>query len=104
MAPIASALVGAFKRQEGNLGLTQDQVQMIVAFERAGACISILGVLLIFLAFSIFKRLRTVPNHFIVFASFANLGASLACLIGYNGILAGKNSALCQAQAFMFEL
>ncbi|KAF3016175.1 hypothetical protein E8E14_010146 [Neopestalotiopsis sp. 37M] len=104
MAPIASALVGAFKRQEGNLGLTQNQVQMIVAFERAGACISILGVLLIFLAFSIFKRLRTVPNHFIVFASFANLGASLACLIGYNGILAGQNSALCQAQAFMFEL
>lgn len=91
-------------RREASLGLTKDQIQMIVAFERAGASLSALGLLSIFVAFASFKRLRTVPNHFIVFASIANVGASLACLIGYNGVLAGNDSALCQAQAFMFEL
>ncbi|KAK9413058.1 putative G-protein coupled receptors family 2 profile 2 domain-containing protein [Seiridium unicorne] len=84
--------------------LTQDQIQMIVAFERAGAGLSVIGLLCIFVAFGTFKRLRTVANTFIVFASFANLGASIACLIGYNGVDAGRTSTLCQAQAFMFEL
>lgn len=84
--------------------LTPDQIDTIVAFERAGASLSVTGVLLIFTAFITFKRLRTVPNTFIVFASFSNLGASVACLIGYTGIHAGPTSALCQAQAFMFEL
>lgn len=87
-----------------NTPLTPDQINIIVAFERAGASLSITGVLLIFIAFIAFKRLRTVPNTFIVFASFSNLGASVACLIGYTGIHAGPTSALCQAQAFMFEL
>lgn len=84
--------------------LTPDQINIIVAFERAGASLSVAGVLLVFIAFIAFKRLRTVPNTFIVFASFSNLGASVACLIGYTGIHAGPTSPLCQAQAFMFEL
>jgi hypothetical protein len=85
-------------------GLTTSEIRTIVAFERAGAALSAFSLLWIFAAFGAFKRLRTVPNTFIVFASFANLGASIACLIGYNGIDAGKGSPLCQAQAFMFEL
>ncbi|KAI1866464.1 hypothetical protein JX265_007765 [Neoarthrinium moseri] len=84
--------------------LTPGQIEIIVAFERAGASLSILALLLIFGAFAALKRLRTVPNTFIVFASFANLGASVACLMGYNGVQAGKETPLCQAQAFMFEL
>ncbi|KAI1496202.1 hypothetical protein F5X99DRAFT_414320 [Biscogniauxia marginata] len=80
------------------------QLNLIIIFERFGAALSVTGVLLIFLAFAICKRLRTVPNTFIVFASFANLGASIACLIGYSGVLAGSTSHVCQAQAFMFEL
>jgi hypothetical protein len=66
--------------------------------------LSVFGLILIFIAFAAFKRVRTVPSTFIVFASFANLGASVACLIGYNGVDAGEDSALCQVQAFMFEL
>ncbi|KAI3328860.1 hypothetical protein HD806DRAFT_519240 [Xylariaceae sp. AK1471] len=79
-------------------------IEVIVLFERLGAAFSLVGVLLIFLAFAMLKRLRTVPNTFIVFASVANLGASIACLIGYSGVLAGSTSRLCQAQAFLFEL
>ncbi|KAI0117451.1 hypothetical protein F4814DRAFT_439783 [Daldinia grandis] len=84
--------------------LTRSHIETIVIFERLGAALSVTGVLLIFIAFAIFKRLRTVPNTFILFASFANLGASIACLIGYSGVQAGSTSHLCQAQAFMFEL
>ncbi|KAI1074583.1 hypothetical protein F5B20DRAFT_574055 [Whalleya microplaca] len=84
--------------------LTRQQIETIVIFERLGAALSCTAVLLIFIAYAIFKRLRSVPNTFIVFASFANLGASIACLIGYSGVLAGSASHLCQAQAFMFEL
>ncbi|KAI0102924.1 hypothetical protein GGR51DRAFT_550194 [Nemania sp. FL0031] len=80
------------------------QIDVIVLFERLGAAISLVGVLLIFIAFTMFKRLRTVPNTFIIFASVANMGASIACLIGYSGVLDGSTSPLCQAQAFMFEL
>ncbi|KAH8676099.1 hypothetical protein BX600DRAFT_546796 [Xylariales sp. PMI_506] len=84
--------------------LTDAQVRTIAVVERAGAGLSAFGILSLFLAFALFKRLRSVPNTFIVFASFANLGASTACLIGYNGITEGAHSPLCQAQAFMFEL
>ncbi|KAI0175529.1 hypothetical protein GGR52DRAFT_316597 [Hypoxylon sp. FL1284] len=84
--------------------LTTQDIETIVIFERLGAALSVTGVLLIFIAYAVFKRLRTVPNTFIVFASVANLGASIACLIGYSGIKAGSDSRLCQAQAFMFEL
>ncbi|ORY57462.1 uncharacterized protein BCR38DRAFT_354367 [Pseudomassariella vexata] len=83
---------------------TRGQIDIIVVFERTGAALSIIGVLLIFFAFAAFKRLRSVPNTFIVFASIANLGASAACLIGYSGVTQGEESHLCQAQAFMFEL
>ncbi|KAK8138524.1 g-protein coupled receptor [Apiospora sp. TS-2023a] len=97
----------AFSKPQGqdrHTTLTLDQVNTIVVFERVGASLSITGVLLILIAFAAFKRLRTVPNTFIIFASFANLGASVACLIGYSGIEAGPDSALCQTQAFMFEM
>ncbi|KAI0553781.1 hypothetical protein F4679DRAFT_436318 [Xylaria curta] len=79
-------------------------IEIIVLFERLGAALSLAAVVSIFIAFAVFKRLRTVPNTFIIFASVANLGASIACLIGYSGVLAGSTSQLCQAQAFMFEL
>ncbi|KAI0863306.1 hypothetical protein F4860DRAFT_502085 [Xylaria cubensis] len=79
-------------------------IEIIVLFERLGAALSLAAVVSIFIAFAVFKRLRTVPNTFIIFASVANLGASVACLIGYSGVLAGSTSQLCQAQAFLFEL
>ncbi|KAM0326305.1 hypothetical protein ACHAQA_006903 [Verticillium albo-atrum] len=84
--------------------LSGHQVITIIALERTGASLSLIGITLIFVTYYLFKRLRTIPNLFIVFASFANIGASIACLIGYDGILIGEASALCQAQAFMLEM
>lgn len=84
--------------------LSEAEVAVLVNLERSGAVLSMVGVTLIFISYSAFRRLRTVPNLFIMFASIANVGASIACVMGYDGIRAGVDSALCQAQAFLLEL
>lgn len=86
--------------------LDAGQVTTLKAVERMGASLSLFGIALIFVTFAIFKRLRTIPNTFIFFASVANVGACVACLIAYDGIQAmsmDRGAALCQAQAFLFE-
>jgi hypothetical protein len=86
------------------MNLTIEQRRAIQTVERVGASLSLVGVFLVFITYAAFKRLRTVPNTFILFASIANVGASAACLIGYAGLNAGDDSALCQAQAFLLEM
>lgn len=86
------------------MNLTVGQRNALQATERVGASLSLLGVILIFVTYAAFKRLRTVPNTFILFASIANVGASIACLIGFSGLNAGDGSALCQIQAFLLEM
>lgn len=104
MSPIAIGDgMGSGTIPEGASGKPAN-IEIIVLFERLGAAFSLVGVVLIFMAYAALKKLRTVSNTFIVFASVANLGASIACLIGYSGVLAGSESHLCQAQAFLFEL
>ena len=83
---------------------TETEIRIFEALERTGACLSLVSILAIFLAYGLFPRLRTVPNTFIVFASVANAGACAAAIIAYDGIRAGDQSSLCQAQAFMLEL
>ncbi|KAK3395378.1 hypothetical protein B0T20DRAFT_33008 [Sordaria brevicollis] len=89
---------------QGYMNLTETQRNTIEHVERIGASLSLLGVFLIFIAYGLFKRVRTVPNTFILFASIANVGASTACFIGYAGIIAGEDSALCHTQAFLLEM
>ncbi|CAM1506028.1 Fc.00g056690.m01.CDS01 [Cosmosporella sp. VM-42] len=86
------------------MSLSEHQIRIVIALERTGASLSLVGVTLIFITYWLFKKLRTIPNLFIIFASIANVGASIACLIGQGGILMGEESALCQAQAFLLEM
>ncbi|KAH7141884.1 G-protein coupled receptor [Dactylonectria macrodidyma] len=86
------------------MSLTEHQMHILITIERIGASLSLVGVTLIFLTYWLFKELRTMPNLFILFASISNVGASIACLIGQDGILIGEDSALCQAQAFLLEI
>jgi hypothetical protein len=96
--------LGILPRENGHMNLTDRERDTLQTIERVGASVSLVGVCLIFIAYGLFPRVRTVPNTFIFFASIANVGASIACLIGYSGILAGDPSALCQAQAFLLEM
>ncbi|KAK5988178.1 hypothetical protein PT974_12318 [Cladobotryum mycophilum] len=83
--------------------LTPHQIKVLITIERAGAGLSMGAIALTVLSFIFFRKLRTTPNLFLVFASIANAGASIASMMGYDGLVRGENSALCQVQGFIFE-
>lgn len=84
--------------------LSQHQITTLVLVERIGGTLSLVSVMLIFLAYWLVRRVRNVQNTFIVFASVSNIGASIGTIIAYDGMKAGQKSSLCQAQSFMFEM
>ncbi|KAL7793081.1 family A G protein-coupled receptor-like protein [Trichoderma ceciliae] len=84
--------------------LSHHQITTLVLVERIGGTLSLISVMLIFLAYWLVRRVRNVQNTFIVFASVSNIGASIGSIIAYDGMEAGQKTALCQAQSFMFEM
>ena len=82
----------------------EEQVQTLALIQRTGGSLSLISVILIFIAFATLPRLRTVPNTFIAFASVANAGAAVACIIGSDGLHQGAASPLCQLQGFLLEM
>ncbi|KAL7792054.1 putative G-protein coupled receptor protein [Trichoderma ceciliae] len=83
--------------------LSPREIEVLITIERTGAGLSMVAITLTLLSFSLFKKLRTTPNIFIILASIANAGASIASMIGYDGLDNGESSALCQGQGFIFE-
>lgn len=83
---------------------TSGEMQTLVLLERIGGSISLVAVVLIFIAYGLAPRVRNVQNTFIVFASVANVGASIASIIAMDGLKKGTESALCQGQSFLFEM
>ncbi|KAH6989944.1 hypothetical protein EDB80DRAFT_588258 [Ilyonectria destructans] len=83
---------------------TPSQAHTLALLERIGGCLSLVAVFLIFIAYGLMARLRNPRNTFIVMASIANLGASIASIIARDGLAAGQDSVLCKAQAFMLQM
>lgn len=88
---------------KGSEFLSPRQVDILITIERTGAGCSMTAIVLTVLSYWLFKKLRTTPNLFLLFASLANAGASTASMMGYDGLEKGEGSALCQSQAFIFE-
>ncbi|KAM7202720.1 hypothetical protein V8F33_002646 [Rhypophila sp. PSN 637] len=89
----------------GYMNLTAEQRNTIQVAERVGASLSLAGVVFVIVTYALFKKVRNVSNTFIFYASVANVGASIACLIGYDGIEKNNDDdPLCQAQAFLLEM
>ncbi|KAJ6445046.1 G-protein coupled receptor protein [Purpureocillium lavendulum] len=63
--------------------LTSRQISILIAIERTGAGFSMVAIVLTLTTFVLFRSLRTMPNLFLVFASVANAGASIASMIGF---------------------
>lgn len=84
--------------------LTPTQTETLVLLERIGGSVSLVAVVLIFVAYALVPRVRNVQNTFIVFASIANIGASVASIIAMDGLNRGVESALCQGQGFLFQM
>ncbi|KAF5974885.1 hypothetical protein FBULB1_7616 [Fusarium bulbicola] len=87
-----------------SIELEPTQRTTLVLFERIGGAVSLVAVLCIFVAYALVPKVRNVQNTFIVFASVANVGASVASIIALDGLDLGVASPLCQAQSFMFHM
>ncbi|KAK7427451.1 hypothetical protein QQZ08_006057 [Neonectria magnoliae] len=86
------------------INMTPAQAQTLTLLERIGGTISLVAVLFLFIAYALAPRVRNVQNTFIVFASIANIGASVASIIAMDGLYSGTDSALCQGQGFLFQM
>jgi hypothetical protein len=82
--------------------LTPAQIAACIVSERAAASISVAFTLAMFITYGFLPRFRTLSNTLMVFASFANLGANAAALIG-GAALSRVNGNLCQFQGFLLE-
>ncbi|KAG5970550.1 hypothetical protein E4U55_001629 [Claviceps digitariae] len=83
--------------------LSPEHTNTLITIERTGASLSMAAIVLTVIAYLSFSKLKTTPNTFLVFASVANAGASIASMMGYDGLRMGVDSTLCQAQGFIFE-
>jgi hypothetical protein len=83
--------------------LTPKEVEILIIIERTTASISVTGTLALLSTFIFIKSFRTLSNTIIFYASFANLFANVAALIG-GSALSRVNSPLCQFQGFLLEM
>ncbi|KAF5572397.1 hypothetical protein FPANT_13115 [Fusarium pseudoanthophilum] len=83
---------------------SDSQLELLALLERVFSSISLVAVLLIFVTYGSIPRLRNPRNTFIVFASIANLGASIGTVISRDGLARGEDSALCRAQSFLVHM
>ena len=85
------------------MGLTPAQVDTLITIERVTASISVIATLCLITTFIFLKSFRTLSNTLIFYASFANLFANVAALIG-GSALSKTSSRLCQFQGFLLEM
>ena len=85
------------------MGLTEEQIATLIIIERSTASISVVSSVLLISSFTFLKSFRTLSNTLIFYASFANLFANVAALIG-GSALTQVNDPLCQFQGFLLEM
>lgn len=83
--------------------LTPDQINTLIIIERTTGSISVTATILLLATFVYFKAFRTLSNTLIFYASFGNLFANVAALIG-DSALRDLNGGLCQFQGFLLEM
>jgi hypothetical protein len=83
--------------------LTDEEIRILIIIERCTASISAISTLILMASFILFKEFRTLSNTLIFYASFANIFANVAALIGRSALTV-ENGALCQFQGFLLEM
>ena len=84
--------------------LTQGELNTMQVTERVTSALSLFGVFFIVFTYLFCKEFNKPINRLIFYASWANLGTIIGGLIGETGVLAGQDSSLCQAQAFVIQM
>lgn len=85
------------------MAFTPQQISTLIVIERVTASMSVTATLMLLAAFILVKELRTLSNTLIFYASFANIFANVAALIG-GSALSNENGALCQFQGFLLQM
>ncbi|KAL2255432.1 hypothetical protein VTK26DRAFT_3395 [Humicola hyalothermophila] len=80
-----------------------EQLRTLAVLERVGGSMSLVSVALVFVSYACFRQVRTTPNGFIMLASVANAGASIAHIMADAGSPQAASSARCQARGFLLE-
>jgi hypothetical protein len=83
--------------------LTGNEVATLILIERVTASISMVGTFHLVWTYLFIKDFRTLSNTIIFYASFANLLANIAALIG-GAALSNIHGPLCQFQGFLLEM
>ncbi|KAK4197950.1 hypothetical protein QBC40DRAFT_332193 [Triangularia verruculosa] len=87
--------------------LNERQTNLLSTIERGLGSVSLVAVALIFVAFGLFRPLRTVPNCFLVCSSVNNVFSSAATLVAQDGLrmtVTNGGRGLCNAQGFLFQM
>ena len=84
--------------------LTPSQRTAISITERVSATLSLLAFFLVTGTYLFSTGFRKPVNRLIFYAQWSNLGTTIVGFLSYEGVFAGQDSALCQFQAFLFQM
>ncbi len=84
--------------------LSPNELLAMEVTERVTSALSLVGFLFILITYLCYEEFNKPINRLIFYASWSNLGTTVAGLIGERGVVAGQNSTLCQAQAFIIQM
>ena len=83
--------------------LTPSQLSALQITERLTSALSLLGFLFVVLTYIFCEGFKKPVNRLIFYAAWSNLGTTIVGFISRDGVRAGRDSALCQFQAFAFQ-
>jgi hypothetical protein len=85
-------------------GLTMKQQEVIVTIQRTMSILSMSATSIIIICFLAMRELRLKPfNRLLFLASWGNILANVATVIGRSGINKGVSSPLCRTQATLIQ-
>ena len=84
--------------------LTPGQLSALTITERITSGLSLAGFLFVIYTYWFCDGFRKPVNRLIFYAQWSNLGTTIVGFIARDALSAGQNSALCQFQAFMFQM
>ena len=84
--------------------LSHAQTEALRITEQITSSLSLLGFLFVVYTYLFCDGFRKPVNRLIFYASWSNLGSTIVGFIALHGVSSGQNSALCQFQAFLFQM
>lgn len=85
------------------MDLTATQGQVIDITQKVGSVLSIVGETFVITTFLFSSKFRKPINRLVFYATWGNIFANVATLIGRSSIAIGLDSPLCQFQAFLIQ-